>query len=389
MEASKRKILLVDDAPLVLDSIAKLLEEHGFLVTAVGNAGLALNRISEEHFDLILTDNQMPGMTGLELIGRIHAMNLHLPIILMTAYSDTKTAVEAFKQGVFDFVIKPFQAAYLLNTVKKAVEYSMLLEVERKYKLLAENTLQAKPVELITFSREIIVAMASAAEYRIVESGGHIFRIGQYTAKIASAMGLPYKLVEDLTWASLLHDIGKISVPDAIILKPGPLTPEEFVKMKQHTVMGHKILHHSSQPLMKLAASIALNHHERWDGSGYPYGLRGEDIPLEATIVLLADQYDSMRNSTTYKSGLSHEQVLKVIIEGDGRTLPSHFNPTVYRAFIKVASTFEAIYDGIALPEAELVIQRTVKVPGDARRTATSEHLQLDMTELGKIHSLN
>jgi putative two-component system response regulator len=389
MESGKYKILVVDDAPLVLKTIKNILEDQGYEVTAVEDGVAALGKIKKERYHLVITDNQMPNITGLELTASIHALYRNLPVILITGHTDVKTAIDAIKQGVFDFVTKPFQATYLLNTVKKAVEYSRLLEVEKNYRIMLENSVQAKTADLLTMALEIITLMATAAEFRDTESGPHISRVGHYAAVIAKAMDLPDNYAESLRHASALHDIGKIGIPDAILMKPGPLTSEEYEIMKEHTVIGHRMLLKSSEPIMRLAASIALNHHERWDGSGYPRGLKEQDIPLEARIVLMADLYDSLRSSRPYKLGLTHEEALRVIIDGDKRTRPEHFDPKVYQAFIKMASTFEKIFSGA-------VVQADVPIPLGLKRepvvlpcAGASFDEGINLALPGKILSLN
>ncbi len=389
MESAKTKILVVDDAPLLLETIRNILQDQGYEVTTVGGGVAALGKIMTERYDLVITDNMMPELTGLELTARIHAQYRNLPVILMTGYSDVKTAIDAIKQGVFDFVTKPFQATYLVNTVKKAVEYSRLLEMEKNYKIMLENSVQAKTADLLTMTQEIISLMGTAAEFRDADLGPHITRVGHYAAVIATAMHLPNDYAESLRHAGALHDIGKIGIRDAILLKPGPLTSEESETMKQHTVIGHRMLLKSSEPIMRLAASIALNHHERWDGSGYPRGLKGQDIPLEARIVTMADQYDSLRSSRPYKRGLTHEEALRVMIDGDERTRPEHFDPQVYRTFIKLAPTFEKIFSGAIVPaDVPLPLGRN-RETFNLLRAGVSLDASIAMASLEKEFSLN
>jgi len=343
-------VLVVDDDALVLESTRSLLSSRGFSAIACGQSTLASQILREHDFDAVLSDVKMPGMTGLELLETIGAADPDMPIVLMSAYAELDVALDAIKHGAFDFVLKPWSPDYLVLRIEKAVKYHRLVRIEKDYKKTLEDTVHMRTRELVdaldmvkSLSTEVVQRLIAVTEFRDSETGAHVVRIGRFTRCISEAMSMPSDFIQTIEFASPMHDIGKIAVPDSILLKPGPLTPAEVEIVKTHTIVGERILAASTHHSIQMAASIALSHHERQDGSGYPRGLTGDAIPVEARITLLCDQYDALTSKRPYKEAFLHTEAVKIICEGDGRTLPSHFHPDVLKAFTSVADEMESI----------------------------------------------
>jgi len=348
---SQGTIFVVDDDRYVLESVTTLLREFGFTVIAFENGREAIRRFASEPVDLVLTDINMPVMTGIELLEKIRYLDRETPVLLMTAYADLDTAVQAIQKGAFDFIIKPYRPPYLLHAVEKGINFKRLTNIEKNYKRELEQTVDLRTAELnealrklTRMSSEIIERLTAAAELRDEDTGLHISRIGMYARHMAVHLQLPDDFIENIAVASAMHDVGKIGIPDSILLKPGSLSSEEFAIIKQHTLIGEKILRGSDHAMLQMGALIAASHHERWDGSGYPAALKGDQIPLAGRIVMIVDQYDALRSSRAYKPAFDHAKTCDIILNGDGRTMPEHFEPRILRAFDIVKDEFDAIF---------------------------------------------
>jgi putative two-component system response regulator len=346
------KIFVVDDDRFVLESVTTLLSAHGFDVSSFSSGKDAIKQFIMEPVDLVLTDINMPIMDGLELLEKIRFLDRETPVVLMTAYADLDVAVKAIQKGAFDFIIKPYRPPYLIHTVEKGVNFKRLTQIEKNYKTELERTVEQRTAELnsalgeiTNMSREIIERLTTAAELRDEDTGLHISRIGRYAKRFAQHLQMDDDFIDDISMASTMHDIGKIGIPDSILLKPGPLTAEEFSTIKQHTIIGERILRGSPHRMLKMGAVIAATHHERWDGTGYPVGLKGEETPMEGRIVMLVDQYDALRNSRVYKPSFGHAKTCDIILNGDGRTMPGHFDSKVLAAFDEISDDIAEIFE--------------------------------------------
>lgn len=337
MTRKRERILIVDDEEAIRRLLYQKLSGEGYQCQAAGNADQALDELKSSSAELVILDIKMPGKSGTELLPELKTGYPDTAVIMATAITDTSTAVQCMKAGAYDYITKPFNLDEVVLSVDRALEKRRLELENRDYQQHLEQKVTRRTAELRQAVKKIKLAsldtifrLSRAAEYKDEDTGDHIQRMGRYSAAVARKMNLNDETVETILYASPMHDIGKIGIPDRILLKPGKLSPGEWEIMKQHTIIGAQILEDSDAEFIKLAETIALTHHEKWDGSGYPKGLRGSEIPLVGHIVAIVDVFDALTSKRPYKEPLPLEKSLNIIKEGR----ESHFDPRVVTAFL-------------------------------------------------------
>lgn len=335
------RILVVDDNPENVKLVSRFLEWAGYLdVELVTDSTSVLALIEQAQPDIVLLDLHMPKVSGYDILAAMRQEESPLrliPVLVFTADNTTEARARALESGASDFLTKPGDAQEILVRVRNFLEVRrMHLRVER-YNAELEERVQIRTGELHQARREALESLALAAEFRDDETGAHTKRVGEMSSYIARRMGCADEYVESIRLAAPLHDVGKVGISDAILLKPGGYDEEEFAMMKMHTIMGANILAAGESPLMQLAREIALSHHERWDGTGYPHKLVGQDIPLSARIVAVADVYDALVSERPYKPAWSHEKAVEEIVSLSG----TQFDPQVVIAFQSIMREME------------------------------------------------
>ena len=333
------RILVVDDMPIVRVTLRRILEKEGYLCREAADGQEALDLLEDEPSELVLSDIQMPGMGGIELVKALQPRIPESSIIMVSSVEETGTAIECIQLGAFGYVHKPFQPREILVQVNSALRRRMLeIEHRDRERVLAQKV-REQTREIRESREEIAMRLISASEERDNETGMHVRRIGLYAAAMGTLLGWTQEQVDQIRAAAPMHDIGKIGVPDAILQKPGTLTDEEWVVMRQHTTMGARILQGSKVGFIRMATGIAQSHHEKWDGSGYPQGLSGSEIPLEARITAIVDVYDALSHKRAYKQSWTEERVLEVLRAGRG----SHFDAELLDLFLENFESMKAI----------------------------------------------
>ncbi len=390
-------VLVVDDMLENLELYSRLLAPKGYTVREANGGAEALEAVALNPPDVILLDLMMPGMDGFEVCERLKRSltTRHIPIIIVTGVADHDANIRALEAGVDDFLTRPIDPvlleARLRSSVKSKAMQDQILRYQRRLeddKHILEERVRERTAQVERIQQVTVFGLARLAESRDPETGEHLERMRRYVREIAIEMAnwpkydkiIDSGFVEMLYYSSPLHDIGKVGIPDAILLKPGKLSVEEFEIMKTHALIGGDTLKAADEEaggnsFLEMGRDIAYSHHEKWDGSGYPYGILGPDIPLPARIVALGDAYDAMTTKRPYKEPFSHEKTRQIILEGTGR----HFDPEVVEAFLKREHKFIRIQQELGdrgkLTHLEQVMQQVerlhaAKADTDLRKTA-------------------
>ncbi len=352
------RIMIVDDEPANVAVVRKLLEKAGYhAFKSTTDSTVAFNLIQATRPDVVLLDINMPEVSGIEILKmiRTHPATRRIPVLILTANGDHEVKLMCLDLGATDFLVKPVDPMELVPRVRNSLQSKSFQDQLQRHAMDLEKKVQERTKELDWSRRQAIYCLARAAELRDNDTGNHVIRVGRFAGIIAKNLGFDNRFVSDIELAAQLHDVGKIAVPDAILLKPGKLEAEEFEIVKDHVKHGQDIIQpylahdaavmrshvenganmlDDGSTLMRLAASIAQTHHEKFDGSGYPIGLAGEDIPIEGRITAVADVYDALSSERPYKQALPRQECFEILEQGRGK----HFDPVVLDAFFRGAS---------------------------------------------------
>ena len=362
-------ILVVDDTPDNLTLMSSLLKDL-YKVKVANNGEKALKYVQGgSKPDLILLDIMMPGLSGYDVIRelKINPETRSIPVVFLTAMSEAEDEKKGLEMGAADYITKPISPPIVLARVKTQLENKAAADFLRDQNSFLENEVSKRTRELSAIQDVTILTLASLAETRDSDTGNHIRRTQYYVKALADKLKthrrfghfLTDQTIDLLFKSAPLHDIGKVGIPDRILLKPGRFTPEEFEIMKTHTTLGREAIEHAEKQLgmkvefLKFAKEIAYYHQEKWDGSGYPTGTAGDVIPISARLMALADVYDALISRRVYKDGMSHEKAVSIIGEGKG----THFDPDVVDAFFELQGEFRAIAMRFADSDADMALK--------------------------------
>src|SRR3984885_826546 len=336
----KTKILIVDDEEAIREVVSTLLEALGYECSSVSNGRLAREFLLQHPVDMVLSDMVMPEMDGLSLVEWLRKAEPDVPVIMVTAMHDISTALEAIRRGAYDYILKPFEKDQLYLSVRRALEHRRLVLENRNYQRTLENQVEERTAQLQGALAQLeqsyddtLEALGGALDLKDAETEGHCKRVTAFTIAIAKAMAVETSLLPQIARAAFLHDIGKMAIPDMILRKPGPLTPDEREIMRTHCDIGYNMV--TRIPFLREAAEIVLSHQEYFDGTGYPRGLRGEELPLGPRIFAVADALDAMISDRPYRKALSISYAQEEIHRCSG----TQFDPKVVEVFVKMDHT--------------------------------------------------
>lgn len=357
----RERIVIVDDEP----GVRRLLRAHlsclPYEALEARDAAEAMAFLAEAPRPaLVLSDIEMPGLSGVELLKRIKGLDSNIQVVMVTGQQDLETVRQCLREGAYDYLVKPFDPDDLLNTVERALERARLIRQNEEYQLNLERMVLEQTVEIRQTRDIALITLARLAESRDHATGQHLERMAAYSRRLAEQLAdgiysgsIGTGFVEHLYKSSPLHDIGKVGIPDSILLKPGPLTAEEREIMRRHPEIGGETLRSvveqfRGNTFLTMGMEIAYSHHERWDGHGYPFGLSGDEIPLAARIVAVADAYDAITSRRPYKGAFGHDEAIRRITVDRGR----HFDPVLVDGFLVCHQDFDAIRQRLTDPLA-------------------------------------
>jgi putative nucleotidyltransferase with HDIG domain len=351
-DLSKDKILIVDDEEAIREVVSNLLESRGYQCTSLELGSKAQEYLAKNSVDLVLSDMVMPGMTGLNLLQWIRAHYPDVPVIMVTAIHDISTALESIRHGAYDYILKPFEKDQLFVGVRRALDHRHLLAENRNYqrnleRLVEEKTAQWREAlqQLEQSYDDTLEALGGALDLKDAETEGHCKRVTAFTIAIAREMNVNPQQLPQIARAAFLHDIGKMAIPDRILRKPGPLNDEEREVMRTHCEIGYNMV--TRIPFLREAAEIVLSHQEYYDGTGYPRGLKGEEIPLGARIFAVADALDAMISDRPYRNALPMSHARAEITRCSG----TQFDPAVVEVFTKMPdNVWRELRENVAKP---------------------------------------
>jgi len=335
------RILVVDDEEAIREILSTMLAAAGYACKQAGSGTEALAVLtSGEEFELMLSDLMMPDLDGISLLGHAKEKYPDMPVVMVTAVHDISVALDAIRKGAYDYQLKPFEREHLLNTVSRALENRRLKVENRNYQTNLESLVEARTNQLQEALRDLersyditLEVLGEALDYKDGETENHSKRVTAYTMAIASRMGVPKEQIEVMARGAFLHDVGKMAIPDSILHKPGKLTPEEVLVMREHCYLGYKLVQRI--PVLREAADIVYSHQERFDGSGYPRGLKADQIPLGSRIFSVADTLDAITSDRAYRPAQSIDAARQEIQRCSG----TQFDPEVVNVFLEMPDT--------------------------------------------------